>query len=191
MAIIAPRWGAEKRAMYRLENRERGSKSSSRRFFTPSSTWDGLRKFAPGGEDPLDGVADFVAGVGAVVTATEEPVVVCLHVPDVRHDRQPHRFFVQALCRSAASDTVAIFEARVLGDRLLTAGRTVREEFPNMLAEALCIFSIELVSANRLALAATVAGRVVGQAFLLGLSQGLLFDQQPLSLIVLSSVAPL
>jgi hypothetical protein len=97
-------------------------------------------------------------------------------MPNVGDYRQPDGLFIQALRRSRPAHAPAEFPACVFGYFGFSSLGTGGEEFSHSLREPLHVLPVYLLSPDSFALSAPLSELAVGQAFLFGLFQRLLFD---------------
>jgi hypothetical protein len=109
---------------------------------------------------------------------------------DMRDHRKTNCVIFETLCRRRATDAAAVFKACVLSYSNFPPGRTRREKLPHSFGKALNILTISFGSSFCFAFSSPCTGFLISETFYFGLLQGFLLDEDALSFISLSVLAP-
>src|SRR5439155_20016931 len=118
-----------------------------------------------------------------LVPRREQQVVVGLRMAHMGGDGEQHRLLVERLRGGGAADAAAVLQTRMARDRELGTRRASRKELTHALREAIDVFVVNLGATRRFAFASSCARIGIAQAFGLRAREGVLLDQQALTLV--------
>jgi hypothetical protein len=142
-------------------------------------------------EHILNGSLNLASCIPTITPSGQGLIIVGFSMTNMGNDREPHRVYLKAFCRSRAPHSSAILPTRMLCYFKFPACRTARIEFSNPKSKLPHVNLIDFRAPLRLAFSATSSNLFVRQTLPFSFLQSSGFDQRALPFTSLPGTTPL